>query len=469
MAKKGRRKPDGSTYRSGSRGTSKVVGSTPHSSSIDSLSRTTRIKNILGKIVDEFGGSMNDSVSAPNGSNNLKAWVEEDLTLRTAVEMKHSTMVANGYYFTFDSDVSEEERERRIMRLRELRFDRWRSRSLYQDIIYRNNFTELCFEPQANQITSLSVLPTEEMEIVARDNGTVLRYLQIHVGTGTSQDQPPFIITFPIERIVHSSIGHIDTSLWGKSELLTAIRVTHQKRLLEDYISWMFKTNQFRPVVNIPELVNDDDIEKFILSLIQGMRNPTNFLLLQGDSATVSLLREFKDLKELLVILDDYRSQILTLLQVPPLQSGSVEGSNRSSVEFQIRYSFYTDMQAKLRLKDEETTYELFPRLFGDSKMQIHSNRLDDKSVQDVLDSAVKLAGMGGDKELIERWLREQKNIDIPEGTLRNAPEGTNLDRNDTSNPSRQPQQAEVEGGIESADVVKSSLGKRKNKVKVSW
>ena len=223
----------------------------------------------------------------------------------------------------------------RLDTLRRLRFDKWLSSSMYQFIIYKNTFSEIA-KKSTGFVEKLQMMEASEMEIVANAHGKVKGYLQMPVNVVNSK----FVITFPEKRVVHMSGGHITNSIWADSELLTGIRMLTCKRLVEDYICWLFKSNQFRTFIKIPNHVGEDDIDEYMEMLKRGMEDPRNFLVLQGDEAQVGALRQFEFIKELLRLLDYYTLQIMTLLQLPPIKAGIVEGSNRSSSEYQERYTF---------------------------------------------------------------------------------------------------------------------------------
>ena len=128
-------------------------------------------------------------------------------------------------------------------------------------------------------------------------------------------------------------------------------------------------------------------------TLIQGMINPTLFLVLQGDNAEVSELRKIEGFSELLKILDYYRSQILALLQLPPLQVGILESSNRSSSEYQVRYAFYTHINGLLKEIEDEINNELLPQL--GIKKRFMFNLVDDIAAQNLLKEAQMLSQLG--------------------------------------------------------------------------
>ena len=412
-------------------------------------SKKTVIKSLLGKITELSQGTLKNSHASPTKPYDLLSWVRQDVILRAALEIKHSTMTKIGYHFI--SGLSSTEKNI----LKQVRFDKYLSQIYWQMAIYRNAFTELN-TTSSGKVVGLSVIKTDEMEIVNKPNGEVVGYLQFP----TNPDSKQKLISFPKDKIVHFSTNLITTSLWGDSELITVLPILQKKKLIEDFINWLFESNQFRTVIKIPSGVNENDISVYVDMLKEGMINPTNFLTLQGDTAEVGMLRKIEGFGELLNILDYYRSQILSILQLPPLQVGILESSNRSSSEYQVRYAFYTHIIGQFKALEDELNYELLPKL--GIKKQIKFDLADDKTKTDLLDMAQKLANMGANPEKLNKWLIDQ-GLDIPEDlleafkddinddndSLNNVKDNKNLklDKNSDLHPSRNKSEMDFSGG----------------------
>ena len=416
----------------------------------------TIIKSILSKVTELSQGTKKNSHASPSQPYDLLAWLKEDLILRAALEIKHSTMRKIGYHFVGGLSSTEKNTWKK------LRGDKWLGQVFWQQMIFRNSFTEL--NSMSNgKVVGLSVIKTDEMEIVNTPNGTVTGYLQIP----TNAQSKPQVISFEKDKILHFSSNLISTSLWGDSEIVTLLPTLQKKRLIEDFINWLFESNQFRTVIKIPTGVSEDDISPYIDMLKEGMINPTNFLVLQGDQAEVSMLRKIEGFSDLLNILDYYRSQILALLQLPPLQVGILESSNRSSSEYQIRYSFYTHMVGMLHELEDEINLELLPRI--GIKKEFRFNLVDDKTKNDLLDMAQKLANLGANPKKLNKWLiKEGLNIpsdlleemdvvedksvknNISSKGLKDDPskkKNVKLDKNSDLHPSRQKSKMDFAGG----------------------
>lgn len=404
------------------------------------------IKSMLSKITEFSNGSYEKSHASPNAGLDLLGWLREDVTLRAALEIKYTTMVKIGYHFA--GGLTEEESKK----LRDIRFDKWLRQNYWQIMLFRNSFTELGKDANG-EVKSLHLIKTDEVEIVNSDTGEVINYLQFPTNPETEKK----VITLPKDKIFHIATNQISTSLWGDSEVSTVLPVLKKKKLIEDFIGWLFETNQFRGVVKIPDNLSDDDADRFMDTLIQGMINPTLFLVLQGDNAEVSELRKIEGFSELLKILDYYRSQILALLQLPPLQVGILESSNRSSSEYQVRYAFYTHINGLLKEIEDEINNELLPQL--GIKKRFMFNLVDDIAAQNLLKEAQMLSQLGANPKKLNKWLVEQ-GYDIPLDLLEEPEfetDGMNnsnfkksnvkLDKNSDLHPSRAKTEMDFAGG----------------------
>ncbi len=416
------------------------------------------LKNILTKITEFTTGIKQNSHTMPGTGNDLLQWVLEDDDLRAGIEKKHGKLSQVGYFLKGKDGKAVPKTV--YEKLEKLRFDEWYDNSWFQELIYKNSFTELASNP-SGEIESLNLIKTDEVEIVNSPNGIVTNYLQLPTNQEGSVKQ---VITLPAERILHIAYNRYSTSLWGVSELITLIPVLHKKRLIEDFIAWLFESNQFRSVIKIPSGVNDDDVEVYLEMLKNGMKNPTNFLVLQGDEATVTSLRAFEGFRELLSMLDYYQSKINKLLQLPPLEMGNVESSNRSSSEYQVRYAYYSHIESLLKRKADQINNELFPRL-GIKNVIFVNNLVDDISKKDLLENAQKLLSLNADVEKLNEWIIEQ-GLNIPKGLLKEpeddfegVPMGSQnkqkqekssklkLDKNSDQHPSRKKTESDMAGG----------------------
>lgn len=405
--------------------------------------KKTSVKNILRKIEEYSSGTIQDSHNFKDAGKNLLNWLREDTLLRAALEIKFSTIQNTGYYWVGNVTAQ------KINRLKKLRFNKWMKDHWWQVLLYKNCFTELG-KDSTGSVNMLAVVKTDQMEIVNTDTGTVLEYLQVV----SNPDSTTQFVKFKPERMVHFSYNNIGNSLWGESEIPVVLKKLHTKRLFEDFVSWLIESNQFRTTIKIPTAVTEDDVDTYLHMLKEGMRDPTNFLVLQGDEAEVTQLREIKGFGEIINYIQYLRGEILATLQIPPILVGILDSSNRSSAEYQVRYNFYTHITSLMNDDMEEINNELLPAL-GINDMEIRYGLVDDQSAKDRLEMAQKLVSVGADLSMLNNWLIDN-GIDIPKNFLKeetldsqlgSSNSRLRLDKNSDQQPSRRPTEMNFAGG----------------------
>ncbi len=413
------------------------------------------IKNILSKIESSqrrgfFQTTSKEIVTKDDQaySETLLDWFRADRALRSALETKHESIMRIGYTFYGDQAIP-----KNLKYLNKtLRFNKWFRDQLWHYLIWRNTFTELGKDSKDYTSRLNIVLPTS-MEIGHDVHGIVDKYIQYQ--QNPVDGQPQFIV-LPEDRIVHLATHQFDTSLWGESEIGLGVRLMRSKRLIEDYIKWMFETNQFRPTIKIPGTIKQTDVDMYMQMLKNGMRNPLNWLVLQGDEAEHGVLRSYEGMVELLAIAQYFTSEIISLFKLPPIKDGDTGTSNRSSGEYQVRHGYDNHIYALMVALADEINNEFFPKL-GFDELYIRPNIVDTKLMNDILDVAIKLSQVGANRKKLNQWII-QRGLDIPEDLLEEPmipgaqepglnKNGTlSLDKNSPLQPSRKPKQMGFEG-----------------------
>jgi len=410
--------------------------------------RRTIIKSILRKIEEYSTGTVKDSHAFKDVGFNILDHVRSDTILRSALGIKYSTIRSASYYFIGDLSTQ------KLNRLKELRFDRWYGQQWWQTLMYKNVFTELGRD-SAGRVTQMSVIKTDQMEIINDTRGNVKGYLQII----SNADSKKFTQEFNKDNIVHFSFDNLGNSLWGESEIPVLQKVLFTKSIVEGFLAWRVQSNQFRPVIKIPDQLNVEDVEVYLNMLKSGMQDPTNFLVLQGDEAEISKLSEIEGFTELLKYVDNLRLEALAVLQVPPILVGILDNSNRSNAEYQIRYNFYTHIYSLFHELEDEVNNELLPKL-GLNDITLKHSIIDAQGKKDLLDIAQKLGSVGANHTKLNKWLIDN-GLDIPKDLLeeevddvaegveigKNKSSNIKLDKNSDQHPSRQSHETNFAGG----------------------
>lgn len=258
-------------------------------------------------------------------------------------------------------------------------------------------------------------------------------------------------VYFDVKDIFYIADNLLDSSGFAHAELLTLREALYNIDLIEKFITWSFESNQFRNVIRIPPNMSTADYQKYMQSLMDSMSNPTNFLLLRGNDIQHAQLRKIEGFEELLKLLDYYRTQVLSLLQITPIQVTLTGDSNRSSSDTQYRYVNYDDIRYKRKLLSDNFKYSLFPRI-GLKGAELRWSPIDLKETKDLLEIANIMLSIGGVHEKVEEWLIDN-GLNIDKGTIvkpevtedDNGQSEVKLDKNSDLHPSRKKQELQME------------------------
>jgi hypothetical protein len=194
-------------------------------------------------------------------------------------------------------------------------------------LLYFNIFLEKNFK--GTKVIDLDTLETREMKIIETKNGRVQGYVQNNPASEGKEGVP-----FTANQVLHIPIVPITTDRWGYSFNKNLINVVQSKQNLLSYLNWLVSTNQFRSVHMIKEGADEGTVEEYMTYLQQSENVPTKPLATEGD-LDIKQIRNFSDGQTFISLLNYYNSEILRLMQTPPIVGGITDGSNRSSTEGQ--------------------------------------------------------------------------------------------------------------------------------------
>jgi len=268
------------------------------------------------------------------------------------------------------------------------------------------------------------------------------------------------VVYFDLDEILYISTDHLDSSTFAHAELITLAKPLYYIDLIEKFIGWMFESNQFRTAIRVPTGMKNIEYKKYLQALFDSMKQSDRFLLLRGDGIQHAPLREITGFDELLRLLDYYRSQVLALTQVTPIQTSLTSDSGRGSSDTQYRYVNYDDIRYKQYFLQKEFEYQLFPRI-GLKGADFKWNPIDNIEKNEIIDMAQKFLGMNANVDKVNAWLIEQ-GINVPKGFLEKPepiPEDNSntgiykesdskikLDKNSKLHPSRKPKNGDAGG-----------------------
>ena len=289
--------------------------------------------------------------------------------------------------------------------LRDVRFYRLSRSAVYQLLWNGNAFFEIKFNNK--KLKEMYSIDPETMYIETYKDGSVKRYRQNIHGKN---------IYFSPDEIIHISIDHVDSSIMGNAWIKSLKRTLHRKAIAEWYLDWLFSNNKFAPLINIAA---EDMTTEVWSQIVQQFRargaDPDKFQDFNSfPEDRIELIRLFSldDVAKVQEYIDSQKQQIIKVLQVPPIISGTVDNSNRSNSEIQARFVFYNTITAFQNIVEEELNYELLKKLRWEG-VQFQFHRVDQRSDLEVLQNVKIMRDLGFTDEAIEYYLREN-NFTLP-------------------------------------------------------
>jgi len=329
----------------------------------------------------------------------LRAY-RSDSTIRGAITAISDETLKNGYHV-----IAKDKKLKNKIELdlkRKFRFTRILNKLMNNLLIYGNVFVELVWK--GNKVEELHILETTEMNILADEHGEVEGYTQ---RAGAQGEEIPFTT----DEVVHITVEHIKSNLWGEVDLQTLFSILNLKKEIEKFMTNLFKYNKFRDSWMVEE-ADEIQVKDFMNNLRLSYDHPEKEMVIDGKISKV-LGRPIDDLDKLIEILNYCRQEILTLLRVPPIIAGIPDNSNRSNSEVQARKAFDTRIKILQQAMEEEFSFELFP-LMGWGNAEFKFNPIDKRAEKDDIEIAKILRDMGLDDDSLLEYIKST-GIQLPE------------------------------------------------------
>lgn len=262
-------------------------------------------------------------------------------------------------------------------KLRELRFDRLIRRMLTQALIFKNAYIEVV--KKRGEVIDLNILETSFMKINSKRNGDVVSYSQ-YVGNVSTHNLPEW----NEEEIVHFKLDEMNTNAWADSDFMVLYETVLMKDYIRQFLVWVAATNQMRPVISVESKLTSQKAQDFVSWLKATERDLRKPIIVEGKTQVQPLYDIAASGGTLMDIMNWCDSQILIILQVPPIAVGQADKTGRSnSVEqnqgFDIRIR---GIQIAL---EDLFTYDLLPKM-GYDKLQFKFDTLDFQRTKDIID-----------------------------------------------------------------------------------
>lgn len=335
-----------------------------------------------------------------------------DPTVRGAIKAISDEVIKNGFRIETKNKTLKSQIEKTLKK--DFRFSRLLRKIINNILVYGNVFLEIVYKGDTPK--ELHVLETTEMQIVSDKHGVVRGYIQRAGAQGEE-------VTFTTEEVVHISLEHIKSNLWGEVDLQTLYSIINLKQEVEKFMRNLFRYNKFRDSWIIED-ASEPQIRDFINNLRIAQDIPEKEIVIQGKITKING-RDIKELDKLIEILNYTRQEILTMLRVPPIIAGIPDNSNRSNSEVQARKAFDTRIKSIQTAVEEEFDSELFPKL-GWSVAEFKFNPIDKRAEKDDIEIILALHSMGLDDKSLIQYMKDV-GIQLPEGArLEKRTEGTN-------------------------------------------
>jgi len=327
---------------------------------------------------------------------NLKELEElmNDPIVNNAVRTTANAVLLNGWDI-FDA-VSGDKAPRVTTRFRRMGFSRILEGVVSQALIYNVAMTELVRDRSSGLVKELFLMETPEVRIITDEegHGEIKKFVQNHNGIAFASWNPDEVWMFVNTKF--------DTSLTGFPNAKSILHLVRTKRIIEDYILYLFKNNKFAK----SWVINNGTTQQVEL-LVEGLRarqkDPNKEMVVQGD---VSVLTQYtpEDIPRLMAYLDYIVSQIRQLLLLPPIVSGEAGSANRSNAETQFRGIFGMNISAFRQKLEDSINYDLFPKM-GINGYVFKFRPSDKLDERDAIQNAIYLKGLGFSNSSIKKYL----------------------------------------------------------------
>ena len=299
-----------------------------------------------------------------------------------------------------------------MAKLEEMRFNRMLKNMLIQALIFKNVFLEVVKEGETPK--DINVLETSFMKINTKTNGDVISYSQ-YVGNVSTQNLPEWLP----DEICHWKLDEMNTNAWSDSDLMVLYDTIMIKDYARQFILWLFSSNQLRPVISVESKMNNTKAQDFLSWLKATEKDLRKPIILEGK-VNINALYDFsKQGGTVRDFMDWCDSQILQLLQVPPIAMGKADQSGRSNGTVQTGEMSVRIRSLQLSLEDF-FTYDLLPKL-GYKKLRFRFNTLDFAQTKEVIDMVQVAKNAQMSDEAIQE-LMEKNGLNFETDKLFNDP-----------------------------------------------
>lgn len=377
-------------------------------------------------VLGASGAQSDETVSPTNES--IKKFLDEDAVLASNLRrlVDNVLIEAPEIEHMNGKKVPQAKLDNYNEQLNDVRFHKIMRSGLYGLIWNGNLFFE--YHQVGNRLTELYVIDPETVKVIRDRKGDVLEYKQ-----KTSSGD----ITLNKNRIIHITMDHISTGVWGQSFIKPLEYVLNRKRTAENYLAGMIY--HLAPVVYLKTDSLDEEEAIRVRNELRSVRDPTDPLKLitlgKDEDVGRSELGSTAYFDAIQSYIDTQNDEIIRILQTPPIVAGTVDNSNRSNSEIQARYVFANTIFAWQNFLVKELNNEVIKRL-GWKDVTFSFPVTDEREMEQALIRANKFKELGYSQDAIHEYL-ERAGIKIKADFQEIETEAVKKDIDDM--PSRQP------------------------------
>jgi len=367
-----------------------------------------------------------------NLSEFIELWQDDDVS--TAVRILVDAIIKCGYKIVkSDDDKAYDDALKKL--ITRYSFDDKLVQILNDLVLFRKSYVNLVKKPVKNGSVIVNV--TKELHVlspayirpVVNKHGDILGYIQ----------QVPEVdpVEFGKNELVELELYPTTSGYWGYQDLKSLHKIVKLKRLLEDYINFVYSTGTLLDFWKVKDQISDKQFTALQTHIREKSQNPKGHLVVTGDVEHVFPIDQ-KFLRDILEVLYYLRGKIYEFFGVPPVFAGFVEGATRGAGDVQVRLVFNDKVSAfKDRLEDLINS-RLF-RAMG-LRAKILFNPYDRLELKDRIQMALQLKALNISNNTLKFFLSQGY---LPENiTFSRIDENTKRVKDEITNrtaPSRQP------------------------------
>jgi hypothetical protein len=286
--------------------------------------------------------------------------------------------------------------ERRLDKEFNFRHDVLR-KTFYIGKLFQNVFWEIIDDTDGG-VKALNPLDSTNIEPITAPNGDPIKYVSKIKNPVTGKTPE-----WSKDEIVWLKFNDRGTG-YAPVDLQALWETLLMKDYVRRYVSWLWKTGQYRLIYNFKS-ASDKDVDDFVLYARRADENYQSPIIAKGELET-RLIRDMKETSDLVGLLKYLDSQIVVNLRVPPIDVGIPDASGRSNADAQSNNGL-THVTSYKKVVEDYTNNILFPRMNkGNSMLRFGPNdRFEEKQV---LENVNLMKNMGMTDEAITEYLADR-------------------------------------------------------------